>query len=99
MANHSQTNSQTEIINQYFDQRLHSYMNYYQDDCDKWIAIIDYQQVALVYKTIGQFPFLIEKGYELQTSFDWETQVQSDTPKEELNRQEAKALVVRLYKL
>ena len=61
--------------------------------------MIDYQQAALVYETTGQSPFLTEKGYEPRTLFDWETQVQSDTPKEELNRQEAKALVVRLYEL
>jgi hypothetical protein len=42
-ANHSQTDSQIEIINQYFDQRLYPYMNYYQDDWDKWVVIIDYQ--------------------------------------------------------
>jgi hypothetical protein len=50
-------------------------MNYYQNDWDKWVAIIDYQQAALVYETTGQSLFLIEKGYKPQTSFDWETQV------------------------
>jgi hypothetical protein len=50
-------------------------MNYYQDNWDEWIVIIDYQQAALVYETTGQSPFLIEKGYKLRTSFDWETQV------------------------
>jgi hypothetical protein len=34
-ANYPQTDSQTEIVNQYFDQRLHPYMNYYQDNWDK----------------------------------------------------------------
>jgi transposase InsO family protein len=96
-ANHPQTDGQTEIVNQYFDQRLRPYVNYYQDDWDEWVAMIDYQQAALVHETTGQSPFLTEKGYEPRTSFDWETQVQSDTPKEELNRQEAKALVVRLH--
>ena len=31
-ANHPQTNRQTEIMNQYFDQRLRPYINHYQDD-------------------------------------------------------------------
>jgi transposase InsO family protein len=35
MANYSQTDSQIEIVNQYFDQRLYPYMNYYQDDWDE----------------------------------------------------------------
>jgi transposase InsO family protein len=42
-ANHPQTDGQTEIINQYFDQRLRPYISYYQDDWDKWVAIFDYQ--------------------------------------------------------
>jgi hypothetical protein len=42
-ANHPQTDSQTEIVNQYFNQRLYPYVNYYQDDWDEWVAIIDYQ--------------------------------------------------------
>ena len=31
-VNQSQTDGQTEIVNQYFDQRLRPYINYYQDD-------------------------------------------------------------------
>ena len=41
-----------EIINQYFDQYLRPYINHYQDDWNKWVTIIDYQQSALWYKTI-----------------------------------------------
>ena len=59
--------------------------------------MIDYQQSALWHETIGQSPFFTEKGYEPQTSFDWETQAYSSTPKEKLNREEAKALVTRLH--
>jgi transposase InsO family protein len=99
-AYHPQTNGQTEIVNQYFDQRLRPYISYYQDDWDEWVPIIDYQQSALWHETTGQSPFLTEKGYEPRTSFDWETQVDpqaADTPKERLNRDEAKALVTRLH--
>ena len=96
-ANHPQTDGQTEIVNQYFDQRLRPYINYYQDDWDEWVAIIDYQQSALWHETIGQSPFFTERGYEPRTSFDWESQVSSSTPKEKLNRDEAKSLVARLH--
>jgi hypothetical protein len=41
-ANYPQTDSQIEIVNQYFDQRLYPYMNYYQNDWDEWVVIIDY---------------------------------------------------------
>jgi transposase InsO family protein len=69
-ANHPQTDGQTEIVNQYFDQRLRPYINYYQDDWDDWVAIIDYQQASLWHETIGQSPFMTEKGYEPRTAFD-----------------------------
>jgi transposase InsO family protein/predicted aspartyl protease len=97
-ANHPQTDGQTEVVNQYFDQRLRPYVNYYQDDWDEWVAIIDYQQAALWHETTGQSPFLTEKGYEPRTSFDWEDRTRAaGTPKERLNREEAKALVARLH--
>ena len=40
---------------------------------------------------------MTEKGYEPRTSFDWETPIEARTPKEKLNRTEAKALVERLH--
>lgn len=96
-ANHPQTDGQTEIVNQYFDQRLRPYVNYYQNDWDDWVAIVDYQQAALWHETTGQSPFLTEKGYEPRTSFDWESRIHSSIPKEKLNREEAKAMVTRLH--
>jgi transposase InsO family protein len=96
-ANHPQTDGQTEIVNQYFDQRLRPYINYYQDDWDEWVAIIDYQQASLWHETIGQSPFMTEKGYEPRTSLDWNSPVEANSPKEKLNRDEAKALVNRLH--
>jgi transposase InsO family protein len=97
-ANHPQTDGQTEIVNQYFDQRLRPYINYYQDNWDEWVAIFDYQQASLWHETTGQSPFLTEKGYEPRTSFDWETPISAESPKERLNRTEAKALIERLHK-
>jgi transposase InsO family protein len=96
-ANHPQTDGQTKIVNQYFDQRLRPYINYYQDDWDEWVAIVDYQQSSLWHETTGQSPFMTERGYEARTLFDWETPVAASTPKERLNRDEAKALVSRIY--
>jgi transposase InsO family protein len=59
-TNHLQTDGQTEIVNQYFDQHLWPYVNYYQDDWDEWVAIIDYQQSALWHEMTGQSPFFTE---------------------------------------
>ena len=98
-ANHPQTNSQTEIVNQYFDQRLRPYLNHYQDDWDDWVCIIDYQQASLWHESIGQSPFLTEHGYNPRTSFDWESALsaQEVTPKERLNQQDARTLIKHLH--
>jgi transposase InsO family protein len=96
-ANYPQTDGQTEIVNQYFDQRLRPYVNHYQDDWDDWVAMVDYQQAALWHETTGQSLFLTEKEYEPWTSFDWESRANSSTPKEKLNREEARAIVTRLH--
>jgi hypothetical protein len=96
-ANHPQTDGQTEIVNQYFDQRLRPYIAYYQDDWDDWISIIDYQQSSLWHETTGQSPFMTEKGYDVRTSFDWDTPVEASTPKEQLNRDAAKAMITRIH--
>jgi hypothetical protein len=40
---------------------------------------------------------MTEKGYEPRTSFDWEKPVSATTPKERLNRTEAKHLITRLH--
>jgi hypothetical protein len=96
-ADHPQTDGQTEIVNQYFDQRIRPYVNHYQDDWDQWIAIFDYQQACLWHETTGQSPFLTEKGYEPRTSFDWESPISAKTPKERLNKTDAKNLITRLH--
>jgi transposase InsO family protein len=41
-AFHPQTDGQTEIINQYIDQRLRPFVNYYQDDWTEFLLIINY---------------------------------------------------------
>ncbi len=99
IANHLQTDGQTEIVNQYFDQQLQLYINHYQNNWDKWVSIIDYQQASLQYETTQQSPFFIEKGYKSRTSFDQESSVLANSPKEQLNREDAKALIKQLYDL
>ena len=59
--------------------------------------MVDYQQSALWHETTKQSPFMTEKGYEARTSFNQETAVTLSTPKEKLNKEEAKALVTRIY--
>ncbi len=42
-----QTDSQTEIINQYLDQRLRPFINYFQDNQAELLPLMDYAQVTL----------------------------------------------------
>ena len=46
-ANHAQTDGQTENMNQWIDQRLRPFINYYQDNWSELIPIMDYAQATL----------------------------------------------------
>ena len=41
-AEQPQTDGQTEIVNQYIDQRLRPFVSYYQDDWDELLLIVDF---------------------------------------------------------
>src|SRR5258708_10186575 len=80
-------------MNQYIDQRLRPFVNYYQDNWSKLLPIIDYAQATLPHESIGLSPFQVEFGYEPRTSFDWDRPV-TDKPlaaREKLNIDEAQA--------
>jgi hypothetical protein len=47
MANYAQTNGQIENINQWIDQRLRPFINYYQNNWSELIPIMDYAQTTL----------------------------------------------------
>ena len=44
-AFHPQTDGQTEIMNQYLQLRLRPFVNYYQDDWDELLPIVDHAQL------------------------------------------------------
>lgn len=46
-AGHAQTDGQTENMNQWIDQRLRPFVNYYQDNWSELIPIMDYAQATL----------------------------------------------------
>lgn len=97
-ANHPQTDGQTEIVNQYIDQRLRPYVNYYQDNWDEMLPMMDFAQATLSHETTGQSPFMTELGYQPRTSFDWKDPQQSYLAKERLSREEAAAYAKSLQK-
>jgi hypothetical protein len=69
-AFYPQTDKQTEIMNQYLDQRLCLYVNYYQDNWSEMLLLIDYTQLTLLHSSIGMSSFQLINRQLLQTSFD-----------------------------
>ncbi|KAE8555297.1 hypothetical protein EYB25_003845 [Talaromyces marneffei] len=70
-ARHAQTDGQTEIANQYLQQRLRPYVNFAMDDWSEYLPVIDFATSALPQASIGISPFMAEKGYQPRMSFDW----------------------------
>jgi hypothetical protein len=89
-AEQPQTDGQTEIVNQYIDQRLRPFVNYYQDNWDELLPIVDFAQASLPHETIGQSSFQTELAFEPRTSFDWKDIQNTASATERLNRKEAR---------
>ncbi len=73
IAHYPQTDGQTEIMNQYLEQRLRPFVNYYQDNWSELLLIMDYAQLTLPHSSIGMSPFEARNGFKARTSFDWTT--------------------------
>ena len=93
-----QTNGQTEIINQYYDQRMRPFVNYYQDNQSELLPIIDYTQLTLPYNSIGMSLFKLLYGYTPQTSFNWNRPTKPVIVCERLSYKEAQAFTKRIYR-
>ena len=72
-AHHPQTDGQTKIINQYLEQRLKPFINYYQDNWLELLPIMDYAQLTLPHSSIGMSPFKVWNGFKARTLFNWTT--------------------------
>ena len=96
-AYHPQTDGQTEIMNQYMDQRLRPFVDYYQDNWSELIPMMDYAQFTLPHSSLGMVPpFEVVNGYPPRTSFDWQTPPATSV-KEVLSQKHAKELATRMH--
>ena len=95
-AYHPQTDGQTEIMNQYMDQRLRPFVNYYQDNWAELLPMMDYAQFTLEHSSIGISGFEMVNGCPPRTSFDWDTPAPTSDP-ERISQEKAKAMVTRLH--
>ena len=84
-----QTDGQTEIMNQYLDQRLRPFVNHYQDNWSRMLPALDNAQLTLPHDSIGMSPFQLSRGYSPRKSFDWKAPKAPETAREKLAYQEA----------
>jgi len=65
MAYHSQTDSQTERINQEIGMFLRHYINYQQDNWTEWLAAVKFQYNNKRYVATKRTPFELNFGRHL----------------------------------
>ena len=95
-ACHPQTDGQTEIVNQYLDQRLRPFVNYFQDNWAELLPIMDYAHATLLHSSTRFAPIELEMGYLPCTSFDQNRPTEPQTVCEKLAFEEAQQYVKRL---
>ena len=89
-AYHPQTDGNTEIVNQYLDQRLRPFVNYHQDNWSDLLPCMDWAQAILPHETTGLSPYEIEFGHQPIHHWDWKERTRtSPTAREQMSREEA----------
>ena len=98
-AYHPQTDGNTEVLNQYIDQRLRPFVNHFQDNWSTLLPAMDFAQATLTHESTGMSPFQLEFGYSPRLHFDWkERTTESPTVRESLAREEAQVFASRAHK-
>ncbi|POS82116.1 hypothetical protein EPUL_006419, partial [Erysiphe pulchra] len=92
-AYHPQTDGQTEIMNQYIDQRLRPYVNYYQDNWASMLPALDNAQLTIPHASLGISPYELSHGFPPRKSFDWKPLANPENAREKLTQDEATMLV------
>ena len=60
-------------MNQYLNQRLWPFVNYYQDNWSELLPMMNFTQMILPHSSIEMSLFELINGYPARTSFDWNT--------------------------
>ena len=96
-AYHPQTDGQTEIMNQYIDQRLRPFVNHYQDNWSALIPMMDYAQLTLPHESIRMSPFELLKGFKPRTTWNWKQPTLAINAREQLNQDQATEFAKRMH--
>ena len=67
-AYHSQTDGQTERVNQELEQYLWLYCNYRQNNWVEWLSIAEFSYNNQIHSSTGQSPFMVNLGRHPNTS-------------------------------
>jgi hypothetical protein len=71
-AEHAETDGQTEIVNQFIQTRLRSFVNYFQDNWSDLLPCIDFAMAIQPHNATGLSPAEVDLGYLFRMLFDWE---------------------------
>jgi hypothetical protein len=86
-AFHSETNEQSEIVNQEMKKYLRSYCNYQQDDWSNWLSMIEFVFNAAISAFTELFAFMTNYEFESRMSFNsFEEDNSNSTKKRVLSR-------------
>ena len=96
-AYYKETNSQTEIINRYINQRLRLFVIYFQDNQSKLILIINRVQITLPHSTIRIALYQLKYRVKPRNSQDQKS-LKLATLIKRLNIQEAVLIASRIHK-
>ena len=93
-AHHPQTDGQTEIYNQYLQQRLRPFISYYQDDWSEFLPMMDYAQLTLPHDSLGGLtPYETLYGYAPKRAWEWKED--NSNPTDDINIQDARIYAER----
>jgi transposase InsO family protein len=95
-AYHPETDNQTEIMNQYIDERLRPYVDHYQDNWASMLPAMDNAQLTLPHSSLGVSLYELGHGVVPRKSFDWKEPAEPRTARDELSVGEARDFVKSL---
>ncbi len=82
-------------MNQYIDQRLWPFVNYYQDNWSELLPLIDHAQLILPYSSIGMALYELLHRRLPCTSFDWNT-LKATSVQEKLSQDKARVIAEQI---
>jgi hypothetical protein len=84
IAFHSETDEQSEIVNQEMKRYFRSYCNYQQDDWSEWLFMTEFAFNVVISISTELFAFIINYEFESRMFFDSFTKINDESAKERI---------------